>query len=170
MTWTDAELETLTEMVKAGKTATQIAAALRPKSRNAVLGKIHRGQGRFGKLAAASVGHGRRDQKVPAKPKRRRRIGNRFAKDASAAIQPPLVADPPPVPVAAPPPIVPNLPATLPIPFLDAVTRDRCLHFIGVPYSKDGPAMPVCGAERVALFNARYCRRHFESQYRAVAA
>lgn len=67
----------------------------------------------------------------------------------------------------AAPETVSNLPATLPITYLEAVFSDRCLHFAGDPLGRDGPDMPVCGAARAdGVLNTRYCRRHLVSQYR----
>jgi hypothetical protein len=51
------------------------------------------------------------------------------------------------------------------MPFGDAVELGRCLHFVGDPFSDDGPGMPVCGAERAqdAGYDNRYCRPHLIS-------
>ncbi|TGQ69536.1 hypothetical protein EN829_014935 [Mesorhizobium sp. M00.F.Ca.ET.186.01.1.1] len=157
--WPHEDLQLLRKLVGEGLSASQIGQRL-GRSRNAVIGKIMRNKASVGKLARSSGEMNGR--KVTAKQKPAPKRAYRKA------------LPPKPLPVfERPQPYVPakNLPATLPITFLDAMTRRRCLHFVGDPLGLDGPEMPVCGAERSEHAEGRpWCRRHLGTVYRAVAA
>lgn len=106
-------------------------------TRNAVVGKIMRGKGAFGRLGshAAAVGRIRPSYAAPRQPK----------PSASAL----------------------SLPAVLPMTFGEAVDRGRCLWFTCAPMDPSGPDMPVCGAERAVHAPAsRYCAHHHALQVR----
>jgi GcrA cell cycle regulator len=162
--WSDAEDARLAALAADGLTASQIAAALRDefgngRSRNAVIGRMLR------------VGLALRSRLAPRPRKRDVPPAPRPARPAKVRPMPAFSA-PAGAAVRAPMPPVPNLPATLPVSFLDAVFADTCPHFVGDPLGRDGPDMPVCGAERAqsaSRFN-RYCRRHLAGQYQGVPA
>lgn len=181
MSWSAEELAALRNLAGQGLSALQISKRLPgDRSRNAVIGMLRRGKGKYGELKGQPKNQaiGRATPKTEEPPKRKYR-----------PVRPAAIMDPPPVaPVeilfASPdcvhfskPPaieklveIVPNLPATLPITFLQAVMTNRCLHYACAPYDPDGPDMPVCGAERAAEpLHTRYCRRHLIAK-RQVAA
>ncbi|MER9182966.1 GcrA family cell cycle regulator [Mesorhizobium sp. M0767] len=157
--WSADDLQALRELAGQGLSAAQIAARLPgERSRNAVIGKLKRGNGKLGQLRGPrkNQASGRATPKTETPPKRKYR--------------PVIVAKASPVEIAPAPAAVANLPATLPITFLQAVMTDRCLHYAGAPYDPDGPDMPVCGAERAAEpLHTRYCRRHLIAK-RQVAA
>lgn len=55
--------------------------------------------------------------------------------------------------------------------FAEAMTLDRCLHFVGDWLTPDGPDMPVCGAERsLSAYPIPYCARHARSSVAGEAA
>lgn len=157
--WKDGDLMRLKKLVGEGLSASQIGSAM-GRSRNSIIGKILRMNGRVGRLTARN-----NSQKANARPRK-------------PAAPRPVRATPPAA--ARPPKLEPkhaltamircepahNLPATLPITFLDAVDRNRCLYFAGDPLGAGGPEMPVCGAERTAS-HPRYCRRHSLSSIQA---
>lgn len=151
--WTEADDAKLQELVAEGLSASEIGSRL-GRGRHSVIGRLHRAKGKLGTLQGshASVpGAGRKKGSAPAKS--------------------PRVVIVAPARVAIPQPPVANLPATLPVPFLQAIERGRCLHFIGDPYSAGGPDMPVCGAERSQQDPlSRYCGRHERSSRGGVAA
>lgn len=194
MSWTTAELKVLKLRANEGLSASQIAAYLPGKSRNAVIGMLRRGKGRYGDLKGQPKNHaiGRATPTatpapVVLKPKPERDFtGHRAAQKNSVAKASedngrtsargaPMAGEASRLDAGrtasatseikdatagetAP---VSNLPAALPITFLDAVVRHRCLYFAGDWYGADGPDMPVCGAERSAEpLETRYCRRH----------
>lgn len=176
--WNEERLARLKELAGQGHSAGQIASLLGREfgggvSRNAVIGKLLRGKGRYGKLllpARARVGVGRTGAATPPKA-----APVRVAARPSPAPSRPRAV---PARVSTPLPLKGGeeralLPAPLPIGFFEAVEMGRCLHFIGDPMGHGGPDMPVCGAERAegALPSNRYCQRHRASQYqvRAVA-
>ncbi|ESY75544.1 GcrA cell cycle regulator, partial [Mesorhizobium sp. LNHC221B00] len=130
--WTQTEIDTLRRLTGEGFSASQIGIKM-GRGRNSVIGKIHRLHGDGGKLTRPA---GNDRPKREKQPQRR---------PAPRPPRPTMVFE-------RPQPYVPaaNLPATLPVAFLDAVTAKRCLHFIGDPFGPDGPDMPVCGAERSA--------------------
>ena len=67
-------------------------------------------------------------------------------------------------PIVAPVPSHQAL-ALIPMTFLDAVNRNRCLYFADEPMAPAGPDMPVCGAHRAEHPKlTRYCPRHQRSQ------
>jgi GcrA cell cycle regulator len=168
--WNEERLARLKELAGQGYSAGQIASLLGREfgggvTRNAVVGKLLRGQGRYGSLQtltrvparvsrtgaatppkAAPVRHSSASRAAGAPAGRRNDAGLR-SKPRPAAV----------VPV--------NLPAPLPIGFFEAVETGRCLHFIGDPMGPGGPDMPVCGAERAQGAPAanRYCVRHLFS-------
>jgi len=147
------------------------------RGRDAAVGKIPRGIGRSGRLAA------RPRLRVDGKPLSMFRPKPRLADlprplsektvAAIAAAFPPAVAhDMPPTRImtVSPPCKSFSVPATRPVRYLDALFADRCLHFVGDPYGPSGPDMPVCGAERAeGVLGTRYCRRHLVSQHQARA-
>lgn len=155
--WTNDEIYTLRKLTGEGLTASQIGARM-GRSRNAIIGKILRLNGAGGHLTGRPIkaGDGRPVRRpAPCRP--------RSPKLALAAPKP--VFERPQVYVACA-----NLPATLPVAFLDAVTGKKCLHYVGDPFGPDGPDMPVCGAERSAAAGAvPYCRRHMISATRVPA-
>ena len=161
--WQEDEVARMRALAGQGMSAGQIAARLKiefgtGRSRSAVVGKIMRGNGQFGRL----LGRSGSAKQTLERPQRRARVET---PQPSAAIKPQAVPPRPAPPVA-------NLPAPLPISFLDAMFSDRCLHFVGDPLGPSGPDMPVCGAERAqfAPAHSRYCARHLASVVRAPEA
>jgi GcrA cell cycle regulator len=154
--WPYEDLQMLGKLVADGLSAGEIGRKM-GRTRNAVIGKIMRQKDQIGRLA--------RSQGAPGKVAR---------KQTPLVRRPYRKATPKPMPVFDRPQpyvAVANLPATLPVTFLDAVTARRCLHFVGDPFGPDGPDMPVCGAERSeAAGEVPYCRRHLVSAARAVSA
>jgi GcrA cell cycle regulator len=156
--WPYEDLQLLRKLVTDGLSASQIGKKM-GRTRNAVIGKIMRQKGQIGHLARSSGGTAskvsRKQTPLTTRPYRKP--------------QPPK-----PAPVFERPQVyVPcaNLPATLPVAFLDAVNGKKCLHYVGDAFSLDGPDMPVCGAERSAdAGTVPYCRRHLASATRAVPA
>lgn len=75
----------------------------------------------------------------------------------------------PQLPVPSLPPIsTDHALALIPMSFLEAIDRDRCLYFADDAMAPAGPDMPVCGAGRAhAPPQTRYCRRHLRSQVAA---
>ncbi|WP_292487775.1 GcrA family cell cycle regulator [Mesorhizobium sp.] len=177
--WSAADLQALRDLAGQGLSAAQIAARLPgERSRNAVISKLKRGKGTFGALLGQPKNQaiGRATPKTETPPKRKYRPVRRVT-----GIAPPI-APASPVELLFRSPdcthfskpaevkVVANLPATLPITFLEAVMTDRCLHYAGSPFDPDGPDMPVCGAARArGVLGTRYCRRHLTLQ-RQVAA
>lgn len=142
--WTPARENHLAALVRKGLPASKIGEAL-GCSRNAVVGKVMRGQGRFGKLDGWAGRRHRAD--VPARksePAVRRRLVTKPAPGAA--------------PVPAPAPARQPAPPPAPIPFLQAIDEGRCLWFAGEAFGPNGPDMPVCGDERAGA--GRYCARH----------
>lgn len=142
MFWTPAREMQLAALVRKGLPASKIGEAL-GCSRNAVVGKVMRGEGRFGRLDGWA---GRRNR------------GDAQARKRKPTARPKLVTVPAPDPAPAPVPVVPPAPPPAPIPFLQAIDEGRCLWFAGEPFGPNGPDMPVCGGERAGT--ARYCARH----------
>lgn len=146
--WTPAREQELTDLVAGGKSAAQIAVVL-GCSRNAVIGKVLRGKGRFGMLDGWASRRGR----VEVRPR-----------------TPKPVVDAPSLAPADLPPAAPSLPAPIPeppahpMPFSQAVDEDRCLWFAGEAYGPNGPDMPVCGGERADIPGTRYCLHHLRRQ------
>lgn len=172
--WTEPEMARLKELVEKEMSASQIAAALcrefgSGRTRNSVIGKIKRGNGRWGRLAREGRAPNRRPLR-PAVPARSRPVAVSAQSPSPVPVPapPPQPVDGPVVPVDPPAP----LPATAPMRFIDAVFADRCLHFVGDPLGPDGPDMPVCGAERAqhAHRDNRYCSLHIASGREAVPA
>ncbi|RWB96467.1 MAG: hypothetical protein EOQ56_25420 [Mesorhizobium sp.] len=177
--WTAEELKALHDLAGQGLSALQISKRLPTgRSRNAVIGKLMRGKGKYGQLTGQPKNQaiGRATPKTETPPKRKYRPVRRVT-----GIAPPI-APASPVELLFTSPdckhfskpaevkVVANLPATLPITFLEAVMTDRCLHYAGAPYDPDGPDMPVCGAPRAHdVLETRYCRRHLIAK-RQVAA
>ncbi|MER9870246.1 GcrA family cell cycle regulator [Mesorhizobium sp. M0136] len=157
--WSTEDLQALRDLAGQGLSAAQIAASLPgDRSRNAVIGKLKRGKGRLGQLLGQPKNQaiGRATPKTEKPPKRKyrpvRRIVN--APSIEAPVERLFEAEP-----------VANLPATLPMTFLDAVMTNRCLHFACDWFAPGGPDMPVCGAERAQeVLETRYCRRHLLSE------
>ncbi|TPN16213.1 hypothetical protein FJ973_05850 [Mesorhizobium sp. B2-1-3] len=174
MSWTAEELAVLKRAADEGLSSGTIASRLPGKSRNAVIGMLRRGDGKYGRLLGQPVNQarGRATPKTGQPPKRRYKPARTIvpvAPPIAPAASPVeiLFASPPcthfTVPVKEPP--APNLPAPVPITFLDAVMTDRCLHFACDWNAPDGPDMPVCGAERARdVPHTRYCRRHLRSE------
>lgn len=176
--WSADDLQALRDLAGQGLSAAQIAARLPgDRSRNAVIGKLKRGNGRHGALLGQPKNQaiGRATPKTEKPPKRKYRPVRRVI-----ATAPPIEASPVELLFTSPDcthyskaaavESVANLPATLPITFLEAVMTNRCLHYAGAPYDPDGPDMPVCGADRAHdVLETRYCRRHLIAK-RQVAA
>lgn len=192
MSWSAEELDVLKRRADEGLSAKRIAEHLPNRSRNAVIGMLRRGDGKYGTLQGQPKNEaiGRATPKTDIPPKRPYRpVG-----PAAPSIEVPAGADisssrvefsmpwPPTSPVellfvspdcvsyskpavVEAPVDVANLPAPLPITFLAAVMTDRCLHYACDWFAPDGPDMPVCGAERAQdVLHTRYCRRHLISQ------
>lgn len=139
--WTEDRERRLASLVDKGFSSSQIGAAL-GCSRNAVLGKVHRGKGRLGVLPSP------------------------VAKRAKAARARPVpVARPKP----SPPPAEPQ-PDNPPMPFLDALFADACLWGVGDSSGARGPAMPVCGAPRADIVGTRWCAHHLRRAFAPRAA
>ncbi len=156
-TWSEEEDRYIRQHTQEGFSASEIASALKGRSRNAVLGRIDR-------LRKADIKAGR-DPIVPA----RRRGSTGLRKSAklpsSSSTRTPHLPSKPSASRRERIPALPPVPMICEgVTFLDAVDRERCLHFIGNPYSPDGPDMPVCGAERAGVLHTRYCAYHLYSQ------
>jgi GcrA cell cycle regulator len=191
--WTPEEMDRLKVHAAEGLSSTQIAFRLNAefrsaRTRNSVIAKLDRGKGGLGTLARpATRTASAKSKPLNTKPARPAKPSAGKAGASSPHTKAPanysftsrplgasaVLAN---VPDGHSPlqalPVVENLPAPLPVAFLDALFADRCLHFIGDPMSEDGPRMPVCGAERMqdAPRSNRYCHRHFHSQHQARAA
>ncbi len=155
--WSGDEDRYIREQVRAGASAGDLAKALTGRSRSAILGRIYR-------LRKADMAANRPPLVAPRRPGSTGSRSSAKLPDFASTRTPHL----PSKPSASRRERVPALP---PVPmicegvtFLDAVDRERCLHFIGNPYSPDGPDMPVCGAERAGVPRTRYCDYHLYSQ------
>lgn len=192
--WTQGEMDRLKVLAAEGLSSTQIAFRLNAefrtaRTRNSVIAKLDRGKGGLGTLSFKSSRAARAMSKPintkPA-PSAKPRAGKAGAPSphtkapanysfTSRPVGAPVGRATMPdgqSPLQAAPVAVANLPAPLPVAFIDALFADTCLHFVGNPMSEDGPTMPVCGAARMqdAPLNNRYCRRHFHSQHQVRAA
>ena len=130
--WTAAEIDRLKAMAAEQLSVPAMMLRMPARSRKAIMGKLDR-------------------------------LGLKAGSALPPRTSPPLVpVDLPPLPKPADPPAAPNLPALLPITFLQAVMTDRCLYFVGDPFCPDGPDMPVCGGWRAEYGGRenRYCRLH----------
>lgn len=167
--WTQGEMDRLKALAAEGLSSTQIAFRLNAefrtaRTRNSIIAKLDRGKGGLGTLSFKSSRAARAMSKPintkPA-PSAKPRAGKAGApsphtkapavhSDASCILHlsPPCVGFS--VPKKTEPVPVENLPAPLPVAFIDALFADTCLHFVGNPMSEDGPTMPVCGAARGA--------------------
>ncbi|CAM5575888.1 hypothetical protein MAUB1S_09682 [Mycolicibacterium aubagnense] len=158
--WTSEELDVLKLLAAKGLTASQIAARLgNGRSRNAVIGKMERDKIVLANARSRLHRPAKMAKPKPARaklPSRRSRFGGATSPVAAPVASAPIVKAPA------------NLPATLPMTFLDAMFAGRCLHFVGDPYGVDGPMMPVCGAERAFddTGQTRFCTRHHQSCHR----
>lgn len=175
--WTpeiDAQLKVLADE---GLSASQIAARL-GRSRSSVIGRVFRLKGEV-----VLRGQSFRDRpKQQASSERAARPPRRVRPHSSPPGAPrPVTARTAGKPPVAPPagaassPAAPALPSALspvlrPMPFLEAVEKNRCLWFACDPFAPGGPDMPVCGHERAALPNVRYCPRHLAGQVQERAA
>ncbi|MCA0027365.1 MULTISPECIES: GcrA family cell cycle regulator [unclassified Mesorhizobium] len=173
MSWTAEELAVLKRAADEGLSSGTIASRLPGKSRNAVIGMLRRGDGKYGRLLGQPVNQarGRATPMTGQPPKRRYKPARTIV-----PVAPPIAAASPveihftsppcthftvPAKVEAPA----NVAAVVPIPFLQAVMTDCCLHFACSWDAPDGPDMPVCGAERARdVPHTRYCRRHLASE------
>ncbi|RWJ00169.1 GcrA family cell cycle regulator [Mesorhizobium sp.] len=176
--WTAEELKALHDLAGQGLSALQISKRLPTgRSRNAVIGKLMRGKGKYGQL----MGQPKNQAIGRATPKTEQPVKRKY-RPVSWVINPPPINPASPVELlftspdckhhskAAAVESVANLPAALPITFLEAVMTNRCLHYAGAPYDPDGPDMPVCGAARDHdVPETRYCRGHLIAK-RQVAA
>ena len=187
--WTQGEMDRLKALAAEGLSSTQIAFRLNAefrtaRTRNSIIAKLDRGKGGLGKLSA---------RPATSKPLHRKPAPSAKPRAGKAGAPSPHTKAPAnysftsrPVgapagranvpdgqaPLQAAPVAVANLPAPLPVAFIDALFADTCLHFVGNPMSAGGTDMPVCGAARMqdAPLHNRYCRRHFHSQHQARAA
>jgi GcrA cell cycle regulator len=181
--WTAPRLERLKVLagqgLSAGIIASRLSIEFEPVTRNAVIGKLMRGKGRYGRLSPRLNAAQTERVQTPARgPSRVGRTGA-AAPHQAAPVRSSFRSRPcaPAALASARAPAkagglqserwpaaqaLANLPAPLAIAFLEAVERGRCLHFVGDPLGVDGPGMPVCGAERAqdAPFHNRYCARH----------
>lgn len=146
--WTPQREQALADLVAKGWSASQIGDEL-GCTRNAVIGKVLRGKGRFGAL------DGRSGRRAPAEA-RPRPVQQKALVDAPSLAPAELPAEAP-APAAA-------LPPARPISFLQAVDEERCLWFAGTFHDPDGPNMPVCGGERADIPGTRYCLHHLRRQ------
>ncbi len=147
--WTPGRETALAKLVADNLSASQIGAQL-GCSRNAVIGKIIRGNGRFGALSGIANGRKPPSQQVPRASGPARAVAvSPAARSAGAAKSP-----------AAPALSSSTAVARVPMPFLEAVERGRCLYFAGDPYAPSGPDMPVCGDRRADVAATRYCAIH----------
>ncbi|MGB3415751.1 MAG: GcrA family cell cycle regulator [Mesorhizobium sp.] len=182
--WYPSEMAKLRELTAKGLSAGVIAAQLNRqfgngRSRNAVIGKLMRGNGKFGRLTPRSTYAATTNVEIKTAvrptPKPQSAASSLGRADQTGAAIPRAA----PVTLPATPPdaviltVSPDcksysVPATRPVRFLDALFADRCLHFVGDIYSPGGPDMPVCGAERAqGVLGTRYCCRHLASQHQA---
>jgi hypothetical protein len=171
-------------LVAEGLSATQIAFRLNAefrttRTRHSVIGKIDRSNSGLGKLTSRKAAAKPVNTKpAPSAKPRAGKVGasspHTKAPAAHSDASCILYVSPPCVGFSVPKRPVPveNLPAPLPVAFIDALFADTCLHFVGNPLSAGGPDMPVCGAARMqdAPLHNRYCRRHFHSQHQVRAA
>jgi hypothetical protein len=178
MSWTAEELAVLKARADEGLSSGQIAAFLPAKSRNAVIGMLKRGEGKYGALLGQPRNQARGRAVAPRVEKAATTLKARPARDfkGDRALARAKIAKTIPeakasedngsiandhvdqVGTAAPgdasrarggaDTAPSNLPAPLPRTFLDAMLAGRCLHYVGDPFGPDGPDMPVCGAER----------------------
>jgi GcrA cell cycle regulator len=138
MSWTDQEIETLRAMWNAGDSASEIAAAFRGKSRNAVLGKVHR----LGEKG------GFKPRKSPQLP-RRAATPKPVAKPAAK----PVAAKPDPVRLDV---MVPPAPPAKGKVTLETVGYRQCRFPMGDP--RQGADMPMCGQKTEE--GRSYCDAH----------
>ncbi|MER8503835.1 GcrA family cell cycle regulator [Mesorhizobium sp. M1142] len=156
--WSADDLQALRELAGQGLSAAQIAARLPgDRSRNAVIGKLKRGKGSHGAL----LGQPKNQAIGRATPKSEKPVKRKYRPVRRAVMAPSIEAPVERLFEAKP---VANLPATLPMTFLNAVMANRCLHYACDWFAPDGPDMPVCGAERADVLETRYCRRHLLSE------
>ncbi len=158
--YSEAEIEKIGDWLKEGFSASTIArlftAEFRHKTRNAIIGVVHRNKvlraiGFVREVRPASVKRAPRVPRAPKPPANKTANRRPPVPSGAAAFNPGYV----PLPTDAA--LVP-----LPITFDEAVDTKRCLFFAVDPFSKDGPDMPVCGAERPMWGSRdnRYCARH----------
>ncbi len=178
--WHPSEMTKLRELTAKGLSAGVIAAQLNRqfgngRSRNAVIGKIVRGKGQYGRLLRPSgigthgVPHGKADTKPHSAASSLGRAEQTGAAVPRAApVTLPAMESDAVIMTISPDCKGYSVPATRPVRFLDALFADSCLHFVGDVYSPAGPDMPVCGAERAqGVLGTRYCCRHLASQRQA---
>lgn len=139
--WPPEKEEQLKKLVAEGLNATTIGEQL-GYSRNAIISKVRRGKGRFGKLA-----------------------GNRTPRAPQDQTSKPIVLKKAPqieaLPDALPAPMARSEFSPLRMAFLDAITTGKCLFFADDILSPDGPQMTVCGHERAEHpISTRYCSHH----------
>lgn len=132
--WSPELEERLKALADGSLSAAKIAAEL-GMSRQAVIGKIHRGKGLFGALGATS-----------SNPARKTKAVTMAAQSAPPAMEHIVVEREASVPAVNAPPLVPALPASDPVPFLVAISRGGCRFYCSDWLAPSGPNMPVCGA------------------------
>ena len=146
--WTPEAIETLKEMVRAGKSAGVIGSHF-GVTRNAVLGKVMRVR-----RTDADFRRTGRSVRRSAAPSKRGQSGIAPARRA-------------PLPATEIPLVVPNARDIIVVPmaFSRAMDEDRCLYFAADLLTEDGPDMPVCGCRRAGSpLGTRYCAAHVAAQ------
>lgn len=144
MSWTDADIQHMTDLARAGQSAAQVGKAL-GRSRNAVLGKAHRIGLCFGPQKDPGQAGKKPTRRKPPRP-------------SSAAAAPEIAAPPP---AAKPAPRITGRYA--PAPLLD-LRDDQCRF----PLWQPGDAVRnCCGAERDIV--DPYCPEHMKRTHTPVA-
>lgn len=183
--YTTADIDRIAVLLREGYSASQIATCLPERSRNSIIGIVHRNKvlkaigfanasaSRAASAAAqpgAPAGRrksadGRSAYKAPWKPHRQdpRAKASEDNGRTSAAKGAPMAGEasrahgPDRAGGTTPPISRDSVERHAPISFLDAVNGGLCLFFADDPMAPAGPAMPVCGAERQTWSRKPYC-------------